>query len=294
LIRNVSEIECFKDFKYYDLTTPYGYGGPLIVTKAKDKINGSLKEFFAEYENFALKNDYISEFIRFHPLLGNWEFFNKFFDVKYSNDVVIVDLSKELNEIWENIKKGHKYNIKKSMREGCEVEITTDVSPKKIENFIEIYYLTMNKNKAPKKYYFSKEFISDHFNLLNVILIEVKYKNEVIGTSIFICGDKMIHYHLSGATYDFKGLYPSDITLWEAIKWAKKNGFKYLHLGGGLGRNDSLFEFKRSFSKIASPFYIGRKIFNMEIYQRLLILNPESSSSDYFPAYRQGFNEKII
>jgi serine/alanine adding enzyme len=294
LIRNISEMEYFKDFKYYDLTTPYGYGGPLIVTKVKDKVSGSLKKFFEEYENYALKNDYISEFIRFHPFFGNWKFSNRFFDVKYLNDVVIVDLSKDLNEIWENIKKGHKYNIRKSMREGCEVEITSDASEKKIENFMENYYITMNESKAPPKYYFSRKFISDHFNLLNAILIEVKHKNEVIGTSIFICGDEIIHYHLSGTTYNFKGLYPSDLTLWEAIEWAKRNGFKYLHLGGGLGKNDSLFEFKRGFSKITSPFYVGKKIFNMEIYQKLLTLNPASSSNGYFPAYRQGFNEKIV
>jgi len=293
LIRNISEIEYFKDFKYYDLITPYGYGGPLIVTKVKDKISGSLKEFFVEYENYALKNNYISEFARFHPFLGNWKFFDNFFDINYLNDVVIVDLTKDLNEIWKNIKKGHRYNIKKSMREGCEVEIVSDAL-KKIENFIKNYYLTMDKNKAPKKYYFSTEFISDHFNLLNAILIEVKYKNEVIGASIFICGDKIIHYYLSGTTYNFKGLYPSDLTLWETIKWAKKNGFKYLDLGGGRGKNDSLFEFKKGFSKITSPFYIGKKIFNIKVYQKLLMLNPTSSSNGYFPAYRQGFNEKIV
>lgn len=292
LVRDISKIGQFKDFKYYDLTTPYGYGGPLvIVKKGKEKINKSLKEFFEEYRNYALTNSYICEFIRFHPIFENWKSLNGVFDIEHTNDVVIIDLTKDLEEIWKDIKRGHRYNIKKSTREGCKVEIASNAS-KKIGNFIKVYYLTMDKNKAPKKYYFSTEFINSHLSLLNALLVEVKYKNEVIGASIFIYGDKIVHYHLSGATHGFRGLYPSDLTLWEATKWAKENDFKYLHLGGGRGKNDSLFEFKRGFSKITLPFYIGKRIFNMKVYQKLLNLN--SSSNGYFPAYRQGFNEKIV
>lgn len=297
LIRDISKIEQFKDFKYYDLTTPYGYGGPLIITKTgnKEKINKSLRDFFEDYKNYALKNNSVCEFIRFHPVFENQRFFNDIFDVEYLNDVVIVDLSKDLEEIWKGIKKGHRYNIKKSIREGCKVEVISNPHKKGIDNFIKIYYHTMDKNKASKKYYFPMEFLNDHFNLLNSILIEVKYNNRVIGTSMFILGGKIIHYHLSGAAYGLKSLYPSDLILWEAIKWAKENDFELLHLGGGRGKNDSLFKFKKGFSDDINPFYIGKKIFDMKTYQALLTINPISAASnDYFPAYRRGFDEKIV
>ena len=296
LIRDISKIEQFKDFKYYDLTTPYGYGGPIITkTEDKEEINKSLKEFFEDYGNYALRNNYVCEFIRFYPIFENQNFFNRIFNVEYLNDVVMVDLSKDLEEIWKDIRKGHKYNIKKSVKEGCKVKIISKPLIRDIEDFVGLYYETMDKNKASKKYYFSMEFINDHFNLLNAMLIEVKNKNRVIGTSMFIYGDKINHYYLSGAAYGFKSLYPSDLILWGAIKWAKENGFKYLHLGGGRGKNDSLFEFKKGFSKEILPFYIGKKIFNMEAYQKLLTLNPTSiRPNNYFPAYRKGCDEKIV
>lgn len=297
LIRDISKIEQFKDFEYYDLTTPYGYGGPLIIKKIEDKekVSKSLKAFFEDYGNCALRNNYVCEFIRFYPIFGNWKFFNKIFNVEYLNDVVIIDLTKDLEEIWKNIKKGHRYNIKKSVEEGCIIEIISKPLISDIEDFVNLYYESMDKNKAPKKYYFPMESINDHFNLLNSVLIKVKYKKGIIGASMFIFWDKIIHYHLSGAAYGFKGLYSSDLILWEAIKWAKENGFKYLHLGGGRGKNDSLFEFKKGFSKEILPFYIGKKIFNMEAYQKLLTLNPTSiRPNDYFPAYRQGLDEKIV
>jgi hypothetical protein len=290
LIRDISKIEQFKDFKYYDLTTPYGYGGPLIITKTEDKekVNKSLKKFFEDYTNYTLRNNYVCEFIRFHPVFENQRFFNEIFDVEYINDVVIVDLTKDLEEIWKDIKKGHRYNIKKSIREGCEIEIINKPSIGDIEDFINLYYETMDKNKASKKYYFSIEFINDHFNLLNAMLIEVKYKNEVIGASMFIYGDRIIHYHLSGAAYDSKSLYPSDLILLESIKWAKMNEFEYLHLGGGRGKNDSLFDFKKGFSNNVKIYYKGKAIYDIIKYNQLCQgINIEEST---FPKYRYIYN----
>lgn len=297
LIRDISKISQFKKFKYYDLTTPYGYGGPLLVSNTenenKEEINESLKIFFKEYKDYALKNNYVSEFIRFHPVFQNWELFNKIFDIDHLNDVVVINLEEDLEKIWQNIKKGHKYNIKKSEKEGCKVKVINKPNEKNIEDFIKIYYQTMDKNQASKKYYFPEKFIKDHFKLLNAVLIETEYKNKIIGSSIFICGNKIIHYFLSGASEEFKGLYPSNLTLWEAIKWAKENNFKILHLGGGRGKNDSLFEFKKGFSDLLRPFKAGKIIFNNDIYNELCKTNSQTTDG-YFPKYRKGLDEKII
>ena len=296
LIRNISKINQFKNFKYYDLTTPYGYGGPLVVLKTEDKekINESLKIFFREYKNYTLKNNYISEFIRFHPVFQNWEFFNKIFDIDYLNDAVVINLKEDLEKIWQNIKKGHKYNIKKSEKEGCKVKVINKPNKKNIEDFIKIYYQTMDKNQVSKKYYFPEKFIKDHFKLLNAILIEAECKNKIIGSSIFICGNKIIHYFLSGASKEFKGLYPSNLTLWEAIKWARENNFNILYLGSGRGKNDGLFEFKKGFSELTMPFKIGKLIFNEDIYNKLSQINIKTTPESYFPKYRQGFDETIV
>src|SRR6478735_1307981 len=47
---------------YYDIVTPYGYGGPVIIKCEENKI--------------------VSEFIRFHPILENAEDFTSVYDVK--------------------------------------------------------------------------------------------------------------------------------------------------------------------------------------------------------------------
>ena len=297
LIRDISKIEQFKDFKYYDLTTPYGYGGPLTITKTEDeeKINKSLKIFFEEYKEYALKNNYVCEFIRFHPIFENWKFFNRILEIEYLNDVVIVDLAKDLEEIWKNMNKVTRRYIRKSQKEFENIVINDDPTDKEIKIFVSLYLETMKKQNATKKYLFSYEFVKDHFDLLKSLLLYCQNKSNEIGSSaIFLKGTNLLHYHLGSTNYNFK-TSPLRLSLWEAIKWAKENDFKLLLLGGGRGRNDSLFEFKRGFSKDIIPFYIGKKVFDVKAYQALLTVNPMPKTSDeYFPAYRQGLDKKIV
>ena len=59
--------------------------------------------------------------------------------------------------------------------------------------------------------------------------------------------------------------------LWEAAKELQKRGVKRFHLGGGTTGNedDSLFLFKRRFSKDTCQFYIGKLIFNQYAYNAI-------------------------
>ena len=77
--------------------------------------------------------------------------------------------------------------------------------------------------------------------------------------------------------------------LHEASKWGCRNGYEWLHLGGGLGaKGGPLYDFKKSFYKKGEDktFYIGRKIFNKEAYDMLISLREEELSEGFFPRYR--------
>src|SRR5699024_243373 len=91
--------------QYYDITTPYGYGGPIIkkvVKGKKTELVESYKEDFKKYclknkiffitfykfsfkedfKKYCLKNNIVSEFIRFHPVFGNEKPFKNIYDVE--------------------------------------------------------------------------------------------------------------------------------------------------------------------------------------------------------------------
>ncbi len=289
------------NLRLFDLITPYGYGGPLICYNTNDSsdIRRSLHFFMKTYLKFAERKNYICEFVRFHPLIKNWEpFYEDFRGViafDHNNDTVSVDLSRGLDQIWREFRKGHRYNINKTERENCEVKILQNPSEADIEAFISLYYATMENCHASQKYFFPPSFIKDHFSRLSAVLINLDYCGKLIGASMFITEGPYIHYHLSGSNNDIKGVYPSALIIWNAIKWAIENNFTYLHLGGGLGRNDSLFNFKSGFSKAINPYYTGKIIFNHEQYDALTkSCGNLNTNAKFFPAYRSELSDTII
>jgi hypothetical protein len=295
-IRDISTIELFKDYNFFDLITPYGYGGPLIIKKTEEieEIKKSLNLFLTDYKKYALEKNYICEFIRFHPIIDNWRFFQGIINIKYLNDTVAIDLSQSIEDICNNMVKKTRYYTRKSLKEFEKVSIVNKPSEIEIKDFVSLYTKTMDKNKAAKKYYFSTNFIEDHYKFDN-FLIYCKNADNIIGSSaIFLKGSFIMHYHLSATNYDFQ-YPPSRATLWKAIEYAKENGFKWFHLGGGVSSNDSLFHFKKGFSNIYLPFYIGNIMFLKKPYEELVSLNSDSKENpDFFPLYRVGYDNNII
>lgn len=300
LVREIQNISDNSD-QFFDLITPYGYGGPLIHCKSKivSRIKDSLHLFMEDYYKFAREQNYICEFVRFHPILKNWELFSEGFQrqilLQYNNDTVYIDLSNDLDNIWKEIGKGHKYNINKTDKENCKIILSETPLDCDIEAFISLYYDTMEKNCASDKYFFTSSFIKDHFSHLFSLLIAVECSDQLLGASMFITGNSIVNYHLSGSRKNIKGVYPSDFIIWSAIKWAKNHNFSYLNLGGGFGKNDSLFNFKKGFSKTIAPYYTGKIIFNVEQYEKLSKkCNQQDSQEKFFPLYRSGQHQAII
>jgi len=92
---------------------------------------------------------------------------------------------------------------------------------------------------------------------------------------------------------EYKSYRPNNMMLYQAALRYKTMGKKCFHLGGGYSGNDSLFKFKKGFNKNGLlDFYVGRKINNEDIYEKLVkewkIKNKlrKDYNSDFFPLYR--------
>ena len=102
-----------------------------------------------------------------------------------------------------------------------------------------------------------------------------------------------MHYHLSGAKFEFRKLAPTNLLLYQAALWGSKQGFKSFHLGGGLGSGeDGLFKFKQAFNRYSGlQFSIGKQIIIPEIYNKLVEIRKKEDvdfdeNSSFFPLYR--------
>ena len=69
---------------------------------------------------------------------------------------------------------------------------------------------------------------------------------------------------------------------------ATNNGCKFFNLGGGLGGrdDDSLFDFKSSFSKDFKEFKLWKYIVKQDVYDDLVAKKGVPEDSDFFPLYR--------
>lgn len=96
---------------YYDLTTPYGYGGFLVEG---DSSAENLKLLDDEYTKFCKNKGIISEIVRFHPVLNNVSAVNSIYEtIKLGKTVTISLTSKE--DIYSNLNGNKKRWIKKPL-----------------------------------------------------------------------------------------------------------------------------------------------------------------------------------
>lgn len=283
--RDVADQDEFKGIlnkgEYFDSTTPYGYGGFIISGE-------DYKSLGEEYAKFCNKQNIISEFVRFHPLLENWNNLQEIYDIEFLGNTVKMKLENE-SQIWENLIGKNRNMIRKAKKNG--LQVFWERSPKIVDEFISIYNETMDNDKASEYYYFEKEFYeSILFDLkYNALWFYVKKGNNILASSIILTSNGKMHYHLSGSKKEYRSLAATNLLLYEVACWGVSNGYKVFHLGGGLGaKEDSLYKFKKAFNRQEdSKFYIGKKIWNQKKYDYLVSLRDKfDKGSNFFPLYR--------
>lgn len=271
---------------YYDLITPYGYGGPAILSLTGDK-----EKLIRSYENemklFAKKNNIVSEFIRFHPVIGNALEFETMYHPEWNRKTIGTN-TKDFD-----IRDEFSKSALKSIRRALKVGITYSVveNPENIDEFQEIYYSTMDRDNADDFYMFPKSYFQQCVQELrqHIIYVKVQLEGKVIAAGLYFRYGDIIQCHLSGTLTEYLKYSPAYIIKYATALWAKDNGVHYIHYGGGTSKdNDNpLYLFKKKFGQNTEfDFYVGRKIWNEEVYQQLCDMVGVDKNVDYFPAYR--------
>jgi hypothetical protein len=273
------------DNTYFDMSTPYGYGGFLIEGELSEN---SLMNLNKEYSSICKKEGIISEFVRFHPVINNEKNLKSIYDITTLGKTITVELfSKE--HVWNNLASKNRNMIRKAEKSG--VEIFWGRDPNLLDEFIGLYNATMDKDNAQEYYYFNRDFYNSILKDLkyNSLLFYAVFEKKIIAMSMVMYSNEKIHYHLSASDRNYLKLAPTNLLLHEVACWGCENGYKNLHLGGGLGsKEDSLYKFKKVFNKNSNTtFSIGKKIFCEEKYDELVrIRDIEDHYSSYFPLYR--------
>lgn len=276
---------------YYDLITPYGYGGP-VITEQADSSEKLIASYEAYMENFVQKENIVSEFIRFHPIVKNDEGFEDIYEISAIRPVVQTKIHGD-DTFQKEFSKSTRKTVRRSLREeGVSYQVTH--APKNIESFKKIYYDTMDRVDASDFYFFDDEYfdaLQASFND-NILLIEIFFEDQVVAAGLYFIYDGIMHAHLSGTDSEYLKYSPAYLTKFAAVEWGDAHGAKLLYSGGGTtnAKDDGLYRFKKRFSSTPDlTFKTGKKIWQPQVYQALVEKtcgDMDVSEVDFFPLYR--------
>lgn len=274
---------------YYDITTPYGYSGPLLTSP--EKIN---TQFFKYFTEWCRDNRVITEFIRYNPFLENHRPTAAVTKTEIRSRIVYVDLARPLQEITDGFSSHHRRNLKNALKNNLAFR---EVNPEnRLEAFISLYYQTMKKVEAKPFYFFPKEYFYSLKALMGpgFHLFAVDSDGVPVAMAICLSHHHRLHYHLGASDDRYLKLRPNNYLFYGIIQWAQARGFRIFNLGGGVTLDDALFSFKRGFSGHVLDFYCGKTVFDQKTYARLNEAARKSGNHKresfyartYFPIYR--------
>ncbi|OSI10523.1 GNAT family N-acetyltransferase [Neisseria canis] len=267
---------------YFDLSSPYGYGGFIYNTDSFPE------EVQQAYNQYCLETGYICEFLRFNLFTDYAQRYDGYAVSPMVN--VVCDLSGSWEDVFGRYQGKTRQKVRKIQKSGWSVRVGN--TKEDIDTFLPVYYDTMDRNDARSMYYFDKEFFETLHNLGGPIYYFFAEKEGKVGAvNLLIGGNENTYCFLSSTSREYLKESPNYLLMSEMIAWSHANGFKKFVIGGGYGSNDDLLRFKKGFAPEGLyDFYIGNKIFNQEIYNKLLEIRREAGeldeNSNFFPLYR--------
>lgn len=282
---------CINEETYYDISTPYGYGGPCITDCKEVQKCQLVQAFHDAFEQYCQQENIVSEFIRFHPLFTNAQDFSSCYDLTFRRHTTGTNLKDYENPVKSEFSKSKQKSIRKALEAGVEYRVT--VNPPNLEEFKNIYYSTMKRKNAASVYYFNDKYFDKLLNSFseNVVLAEVLYEGKVIAMGLNLAYGKTIHIHLSGTLEEYHHLSAAFVMRYALVMWGKEQGMELIHEGGGVTgeTDDPLYLFKKQFGKNTEfTFHVSYKIWNRKIYDLLCKTMGTEIKADFFPAYRSA------
>ena len=250
-----------KETSFFDIQSPYGYGGPLSTSYEE----GFLSNAWSAYTAWCEDNDILAEFIRFHPLLKNWRYYPG--EVIDERETVWLDLHNEtVSSAYRDLAKR---GIKKAQKNGVTVEWWDG------EEFLHIFPLLydvfMTELGADEFYRFTKNYFKTIVSWEKTHCAVCKLDDEIITAGVFLIDAATMEYHLSASYNTGKESGSVYLLMHEAALRGQQRGCQVLHLGGGTDNNpdNPLLFFKSRFSPLRGSFKIGKKIHAIQPYNQM-------------------------
>lgn len=280
-----------------DIITPYGYGGPSYVGSDACRA-GMMQAFRRSFHRYCCENGIVSEFVRYHPLMGNHRYEVDDVDTTVIRTTVSMPVASDERTTMTQLPSKSRNMVRRALNAGVVIRAARAPSSGELQDFMRLYVATMNRRHAEEFYLFSADVIGDMFQRMagSAMLFTAYCHDGVpVSSAIILRGGRegrYIHYHLSGSDPELMPPGTNNLLLMKAAVWGASVGAIEFHLGGGYSEGDSLFRFKAAMSHERQDFAISRVIHDHQAYERLTSIASthlgHSNSTGFFPAYRMG------
>lgn len=274
--------------RYYDIITPYGYGGPVIhSTSDKEKL---IEAYMEDFSRYTRQENIVAEFVRFHPIIGNGVDFLDAYNAIYDRKTVGTNLRYE-DVIGTEFSKHRRKDIRRILK-NPDIRYEVDEHPETLDDFVEIYYSTMERDGADDYYYFKPAYFQQMLDRFgnHITTGKVFLGDRLIAMGLYFRYGKYLHAHLSGTLSEYLEYSPAYILKYALALYGHEKGYELIHYGGGSSRSEenSLYRFKREFGKNTTfDFYIAKKVWNESAYRRICEAVGADRNAEFFPAYRE-------
>jgi hypothetical protein len=274
----------------YDVISPYGYGGPFTWGDGADYTD----LFWKLYESWCEEHSIVTTFARLSL------FSDQIATPPYGVNSPYCNIVRSLTETESEILSDYKHAVRKSLKKAARfnLQVVIDDGGDFLNDFMRIYYLTMNRVAANKGYFFSESFFKSIINKLNgsFVFLHVLSDGEVISSELVLVSADNIYSFLGGTNPEFNHMSPNNFLKHEIVKWGRSHGKSNFVLGGGYTKDDGIFKYKQAMAPNGEvSFKTFKSIHCKEKYEKLIsdrsIWEADNNSEwvadiSFFPCYR--------
>lgn len=276
-----------------DITSPYGYGGPLHW--GLEDVDASARLFWAEFDSWARSEGVVSEFVRFSLFSDDVLPYPGPRRTRQTNYVRNVDVPTD--ELWHGVESKVRRNARRALREG--VSIIIDERGDHLDDFLRIYLATMERRDSTDWYRFDHAFFTSLHHALpgRFAYVMAQLDGEIVSADLLLLGADTGYYFLGGTEASSFSARPNDLVKVEAMNWLRGTGRSRYVLGGGVQPQDGLERYKRGFApRGAVAFSTGERVLCPQRYASLVVGARQSflssgavweETDEFFPAYRR-------
>ncbi len=274
---------------YSDLTSVYGYAGPISNMGFENICDFQMQGFKESFLKYLNEDKNVSVFCRLHPIINHDILVKKFGSIRNNGKTVAIDLTIPIEEQRSKYRRQFRSKIKQLRKKGYYLKKASTVE--EIQAFVQIYNDNMSRVKAASSYCFDEKYFfnmlaSEEFGSSVLLLFS---ESEITCGAIVTYSNNIMQFHLAATNNKFLHEGPMKMLIDEASLVGREKFMQYLHLGGGVGgKEDSLFEFKAGFSDTILDFNTWRFVHDKKIYDDLVSDKTDNYGifSDFFPLYR--------